>query len=380
MRMLKALSTQQHFTFETKRLNKILNIQALRGIAALSVVAFHLVPIEDKYGSGESVLPEFFKFGMFGVDLFFVISGFVMVSITKGQFQSGPKAFNFLYHRVSRIYPTYWFYSALVLAVFLIKPTWVNSAQGNQVNILSSFLLWPESTLPLINVGWTLIHEMYFYLMFSVLLVFLPEKNFGLSLTLWGVTVVVINLGVATSNPVLNLVAHPLTLEFIAGCFLAMLFRDDTGWKNTIILTAVAVLIVAVLTALSESEFPDGWWRVGIYGVPAAATLYGLLVAERKGLVLNRYLVKLGDASYSIYLVHVLILSAVGRVLYSLSTTFPIGNASMILILTLCVIASGLISYKIVERPLMKVTSKIIDSGRLNKSSKKDALDTRASS
>ena len=157
-------------------MQKIVNIQALRGIAAVSVVAFHLIPIEAKYGSGESILPNFFEFGMFGVDLFFVISGFVMASLTKGQFQNASNGLTFLYQRLSRIYPVYWFYSALVLMVFFIQPTWVNSAQGNQINILSSFLLWPEATLPLINVGWTLIHEMYFYIIFTVFLFFVPEK------------------------------------------------------------------------------------------------------------------------------------------------------------------------------------------------------------
>jgi peptidoglycan/LPS O-acetylase OafA/YrhL len=360
-------------------LNKILNIQALRGIAALLVVCFHLVPIEEKYGVGISVLPIFFKHGMFGVDLFFVISGFIMTSITKGQFQSASNASNFLYHRVSRIYPAYWFYSALVLIVFLIRPEWVNNAQGNQVNILSSFLLWPESTLPLINVGWTLIHEVYFYIVFSILLLFLSEKRLGLALFLWGVVVVVANVRAVFNNPVLNIVTHPLTLEFIAGCFLAIYFRKDTGWKFAVILAISSAIVSIVLAGLNKSEIPSGWWRVGIYGVPAAAILYCLVVAERENIVLNRYLAKLGDASYSIYLAHVLVLSAVGRVLYALSISHPIPNAVMVIVLCLCVIASGLISYRIIERPLLKASRKLFDFNKLNKSSKKDAL-KRASS
>lgn len=360
-------------------MDKILNIQALRGIAALLVVCFHLIPVEQKYGAGESVLPDLFKHGMFGVDLFFVISGFIMTSITRGQFQSTLNASDFLYHRASRIYPTYWFYSALVLIVFFIRPEWVNSAQGNQVNILSSFLLWPESTLPLINVGWTLIHEVYFYIVFSVLLVFLPEKRLVLSLLLWGVAVIVANFYMATNNPVLSLVAHPLTLEFIAGCFLAICFRKDTGWKFTVFLAISSVIVFMIMTGLNKSEIPSGWWRVGIYGAPAAAILYCLVVAEREGIVLNRYLAKLGDASYSIYLLHVLVLSAVGRALYALSTSYPITNSAMVIILCLCVIASGLISYRTIERPLLKASRKLYDFSKLNKPSKKDAL-KRASS
>ena len=145
---------------------KIQNIQALRGIAVLSVVFFHLLTIEQKYGGSKTILPDLLQFGMFGVDLFFVISGFVMVTVTRGKFQILKQASRFIYHRAARIYPTYWVYSILVLIVFLLQPSWVNNSQGNQANILASFLLFPSQTLPLVMVGWTLIHEIYFYLVF----------------------------------------------------------------------------------------------------------------------------------------------------------------------------------------------------------------------
>ena len=66
---------------------KLKNIQALQGIAVLCVLAFHLVPIEEKYNVGAPILPSLFNYGMFGVDLFFVLSGFVMVAITRGAFK-----------------------------------------------------------------------------------------------------------------------------------------------------------------------------------------------------------------------------------------------------------------------------------------------------
>lgn len=272
-------------------LQKIVNIQALRGIAALSVVAFHLIPIEAKYGSGEPILPSFFEFGMFGVDLFFVISGFVMASLTKGKFQNVSNALTFLCQRLSRIYPVYWLYSALVLIIFFIQPTWVNSAQDNQINILSSFLLWPEATLPLINVGWTLIHEMYFYIIFTAFLFFVPEKKLGLALSLWAITIIAVDLSIDTTSPVVKLISHPLTIEFIAGCFLAMLFRQDTGLKTAIIIALGAAAIVYLLVTINGSNVPQSWWRVGVYGVPSAAILYCLVVAERQGVVLGTYLV-----------------------------------------------------------------------------------------
>lgn len=194
-------------------MGKLYNIQALRGVAVLLVVLFHLKAIEKKYGGNNTILPDFFDFGIFGVDLFFVISGFIMVVVTKGKFQNTKQAFLFLYHRASRIYPTYWVYSILVLVVLIIRPSLVNNSQGNQTDILASFLLWPSETLPLVMVGWTLIHEMYFYLGFFIILLMAPEKNVLKALTLWLFGVLLSNLILQTHNPVIKLIINPLTIR-----------------------------------------------------------------------------------------------------------------------------------------------------------------------
>ena len=117
---------------------KIFNLQALRGIAVLLVIAYHLTKIEGKYGHGEGILPSFLTIGMSGVDLFFVISGFVMVTVTRGWFQQKGKPVRFLYHRITRIYPVYWFYSLIVLAIYLVMPELVNSSQAGNIDLFSS--------------------------------------------------------------------------------------------------------------------------------------------------------------------------------------------------------------------------------------------------
>lgn len=73
-------------------MKRIQNIQGLRGVAVLFVVLFHLVPIEQKYGGSKAILPSLFHYGTFGVDLFFVISGFVMVAVTRGRFKQQKQA------------------------------------------------------------------------------------------------------------------------------------------------------------------------------------------------------------------------------------------------------------------------------------------------
>ena len=229
-------------------MGKIQNIQALRGVAVLSVVFFHLLMIERKYGGSKTILPEFFQFGMFGVDLFFVISGFVMFTVTRGRFQIPKHALRFLYHRVARIYPTYWVYSVLVLIVFLLKPTWVNNSQGNQVNILSSFLLLPSQTLPLVMVGWTLIHEMYFYLVFFIIFLLISERHLVYAIFIWGICVALLNLNAESSSPALAIISHPLTFEFLGGCILASIYyKKEIKIKNSILLVLAGLSLLSAI-------------------------------------------------------------------------------------------------------------------------------------
>ena len=290
-------------------MSKLQSIQALRGVAVLAVVLFHLLTVEQKYGGTNTILSILFQFGMSGVDLFFVISGFVMVTVTRGKFQSCKNVFEFIFHRASRIYPTYWVYSILVLGVFLIKPSWVNSSQGNQVNIVASFLLLPSQTLPLVMVGWTLIHEMYFYLVFSLIMVLVPERKIFAALLLWGGSVVFLNLFLTSTTPTLKIITHPLTLEFIGGCILALLFqrkqfniKRQTFIVSTLLVFLVSLCVFKYYQYMTIKVEPQEWWRVFIFGIPAMLIVFFVINAERSGCIINRFLVKIGDASYSIYL------------------------------------------------------------------------------
>ena len=79
--------------------------------------------------------------GSVAVDIFFVISGYVMVSVTQGRFRSGPQARRFLWHRLTRIYPLYWVYAMLALGVFLVRPEWINASQGGHVSVLAESIM-----------------------------------------------------------------------------------------------------------------------------------------------------------------------------------------------------------------------------------------------
>ncbi|MFI3222011.1 MAG: acyltransferase [Methylococcaceae bacterium] len=345
------------------RINKIVNIQALRGIAVLLVILYHLIKIEGKYGHGNTVLPVFLSIGMSGVDLFFVISGFVMVTITRGWFQNTGAIRRFLYHRLTRIYPAYWFYSLLVLVVFLIKPEMVNSSQGGQMNIFASFLLLPQELLPLLAVGWTLIHEMYFYLMFALLLLF-PERWLLSLLMIWGVGA--IGVGVAlplTGNPFVQVITHPLTLEFIAGCVIARIYflkqYSSSGWYFLVLALIWWLVGYGIHAVQGYGLEPTGWLRVLLFGIPAALVVYALVNIERATeQKLPYWLVLIGNASFSIYLSHVLVISALGRIWGGLAIVSYGGNIAALLVILLSVLAIGILSYQILERSLLRFTQR----------------------
>ncbi|NWF63364.1 MAG: acyltransferase [Chloroflexi bacterium] len=345
-------------------MNKLQNIQALRGVAALVVVLFHLVLIERKYGGANHILPDWLQFGMFGVDLFFVISGFVMVMVTRGKFQHVKNALIFLYHRASRIYPLYWVYTTLGLVVFLIRPTWVNSSQGNQVNILASYLLLPDSLLPLVQVGWTLIHEMYFYLVFFLLMLSLPERFLPAAMLVWGVLIAIFDR--RTGGAALDLVFHPLTIEFIAGCLLAWHYRHFTSVNINASGLAAATCTGLAAAALGYVYYenqtgspPGGWWRLVYYGIPAVVIVFSGTHAERNGMILPAFLIQNGNASYSIYLSHLFTINAVGRLWNVFASDGIVDNLFALLVTLAAVLAVGFASYWMLETPLLRLSRKL---------------------
>jgi len=162
------------------------SIRTLRALAILTVVLGHLALVEVKFGQGATVLPAFLIRGLGGIDLFFIISGLMMVITSRGKFHSGKRALSFIYNRLVRIYPLYWIYSFAALAAFLIHPAWwVTNAPENWRDLLVSFLLLPSRRLPLLNVAWMLIHLIYFYFIFALFLWLLKEERLPAGLTLW---------------------------------------------------------------------------------------------------------------------------------------------------------------------------------------------------
>jgi len=346
-------------------MNKLLSIQALRGIAVLGVVAFHTLLIEKKYSGGDMLLPDFLCLGQSGVDLFFVISGFVIVTVTKGRFARSGEMMRFLWGRLTRIYPTYWIYFFLTVAIFLVKPNWVNSTQGHQTQFVSSFLLLPSNQLPLVMVAWSLIHELWFYLVFAVLLGF-HERLLLPALLLWGAIVTIVNLliTVADLSVGARIALHPYSLEFIIGALAAIYISKEyvpklSARSAVLIITivlSVGLPIVYAVDVLKQERT--------IYVSVIIGALYGFLVMSVVMLeILNKFAIPkflqfIGDISYTVYLSHILVISAIGR-LWLLTTPEPnslLDNMLACFTMLAVILGYGWLGYRLIERPILQIS------------------------
>jgi len=332
----------------------IKNIQALRAIAANGVLISHLFIAEQKYSHGGALLSANAHLGAFGVDLFFVISGFIMATIAQNA--SWQK---FLFDRAVRILPPYWLYTTLVLIVSFYVPAYVNSSFEHPPSIWRSYLLIPESVGPLLAVGWTLMHEMYFYFCFALIIFLTRAFRFKIMslLLIWTVAVICLNAVVQLteiSDPVVAVITHPLTLEFIFGVAAGIAIqRNCTAFAVSTVVGGITIFMLVLSMSDGALGLIDdrNWKRVMLVGAPCALIVYGLVGIEIKNKQTAPYwLGALGDESYSTYLSHVLVLSAIGR-MFALMPNHDVFFETAFLII--CVAAAnvvGLLSCSLIER------------------------------
>ena len=334
------------------------NIQALRGVAALLVVIAHLYIIEQKY-SPDALLNSFAKFGTVGVDLFFVISGFIMVHVAIGFKRGIGASAEFLFARMTRIYPLYWLISLPLLVIYLWRPDLVFSSYATAPNFLKSFLLFPDTRIPLLGVGWTLIHEMGFYLVFAFALL-LKSKWLTPFLCVWfGALIIGQQLGYDKFGPVLTILFSPLSFEFIAGAFSGILFHKYNGAfaRISLILAAIFWILPIILLGLSVqgmTEIP--YDRAVYFALPCALTVYGLASIKFKLPACSQ---TLGDWSYALYLTHVLSLTVMGRIWHRFTQHGLLDNVfALILIVIGSIFVAGCV-HKLAEQPMLNFTKKV---------------------
>jgi exopolysaccharide production protein ExoZ len=313
---------------------RIESLQVLRLLAAAMVALLHITQAGRALDGVPLYCPILSEIGSFGVDVFFVLSGFI-IARTAADKTPG----EFLRLRLTRVVPIYW----LMTAAFL--PFLVQSGKFTWTPLVSTLAFYPEHSLPYLHVGWTLCFEMLFYFA-TALTLYRPRLFAPLALAAFAVCWI---LREQVGGP-FRFFGNPLILEFLTGVLIAR-----TNYRSKLVGAAAAAAAVASLTIVAlrgigaVNDLPFllsgelALQRVVLMGAPAACLVFAALQIEVK----RGQLSYLGDASYSLYLVHPVVIAA----MVLLVPTLP-GYLFTPLVFALSVGAS-LAVYAHLERPLI---------------------------
>jgi exopolysaccharide production protein ExoZ len=289
------------------------SIQILRGIAALSVAIGHVQrnAITVAATNHREFNPILLDLTEAGVDLFFVISGFVMVYASRELFGTSGGGLVFLSRRIARIVPLYWAMTTVFLVAVLVSPSLIPVGRPGLAEILTSYSFIPyyraDSSWmhPIYSVGWTLNYEMFFYCIFGCVIA-LPVKRALTVLTAVFCGLVVIGAICRPAPGILFFWSRPIILEFVMGAWIGYACLAEFRVTNRTAVMLASAGIAGFALQVITGVYAHGSWRPIVWGVPAAtiigaAALFNWNIAARGAC---RPLVLLGTASYALYLVH----------------------------------------------------------------------------
>jgi exopolysaccharide production protein ExoZ len=319
---------------------KFNSMQLLRGVAAIAVVIFH------EFGSS-----GLFKLGQHGVDLFFVLSGFIILYIHNRDIGIKKAVLPFLRKRLTRIFPIYW----LVTFGYIILVTIFGHSESLDY-IIHSLLLLPQEKDPIIGVAWTLEYEILFYLIFCILL--FSRKIFYPVMGIWSLAIIFFFIFPVSFPISIGLIFNPINLEFLFGCSIALIvLKNKIDFKWTIHFSIILIILSAVLQYYNILNMH----RFIMWGIPFTLLILGLVKLEmKKQIYVPKALIYLGNASYSIYLTHLVTLLILESTIKKLDLYEQYGHNGLVqFAFTVVAILIGCTFYSIVEKPLLKYTKSL---------------------
>lgn len=316
-------------TFDGIPRQKLLSIQYLRAVAAIAVVIHHTGLVYTFVTQS-------------GVDVFFVVSGFIMMRVSGNESSS----VRFGLVRITRIVPLYW---AVTLLVALL-------AQQPAARLISSLFFWPESDLPILFQGWSLNLEMSYYAMFAFTLLAPPRLRLPVLAIEVGIVCLVLPF-ILPASAALTSWSSPFAFEFLAGAGLYALWRHGyvPVGSAALLLGAAGLSLLAATHLLGTA--PTGWMRAAMWGGLASAIVASGLGIEAAGqLPKLRVLEDIGEASYAIYLTHFISTCFVSDLLALLWTPAAVSFA----VIWACLI--GRATNLFFELPVLRWTNDLISS------------------
>lgn len=354
-------------------MQQLIAIQILRAFAAGMVVFHHAQNDAARTavqvgGSFDRAFPLPWAAG---VDLFFVVSGFVMVFSSEKLFATPGASMQFLSRRIARIAPMYWLATAIFLVAALRGAAAGAALMPSVGEIVSSFAFipWPRGVdgapRPIHSLGWTLEYEMFFYLVFAAF-IWLRRDRAVLAVAAALGSLTTFNCFFEPRNVALAFWTDPIVLEFALGMGVALLFRRGVRLSlgGGMTLACAAILALALDPMRSGDEAfdavdPNGFARLFAWGLPmavvfAVATL-GPALAPSRG---ARVLARIGDASYALYLFHPLALIVTRKFWFAAHLDRTLGLWPLVALTCFGSVALALAIYRWIETPMTKAAQK----------------------
>ena len=319
--------------------DKLDSVQFLRAIAATAVVVQH-VPL--------------FRNGAWGVDIFFVISGFIMALVTAKSKR------HFFIKRVIRVVPLYWLGTFGVFGVALLLPSLLDNTTADLTGLIKSLLFIPyqkgEYVQPLLFLGWTLNFEMFFYVLFALSMA-ISHRHRLLICSLVLIVLVLLGQWMKFDSVILDFYSSEILAEFAFGMGCYALYVRTAGWRASGPTIGVRVVLVLIsVTCIASMPFNEAFattlGRSIYWGIPATLCFLAM-VHGLAGLRLPWGMVLLGDASYSLYLFHPYVMKVFNKVFHVFDTSGLLAYLIAALAIGLCYLVAISI-YRLVELPMTR--------------------------
>ncbi len=341
---------------------KLEGLQVLRAVAALLVVGYHL-SLRGHELLDRRLADGSLNFGAAGVDAFFVLSGFIIYSVHRRDIGRPSQGRSYLLKRVIRIYPIYWIVTLVALPIYLAG--YGVATKRSLAVIVKSFLLIPQNpgVFPVINVGWTLSYEVFFYAMFLLLII--APRSIAVALwALWLIPTAIVTalvITVAWQPPftlLYTFVWDGRNLEFLLGVAVAWaVHRVDIRRPGLLVVAGSAVFLGAGLwitqsrwLALHFTAHP-----LILFGLPSAVVVLGIAAADlRSTRRPPGTMIHLGDASYVLYLIHFGVITGAYLLFRELGLAGSNAFEPYVVAVAIAVSVAAFGVYRFLERPMLE--------------------------
>ena len=324
------------------------SIQILRAVAALFIFIYHVCDrLAYEYGYFDH---NVFVIGPIGVDIFFVVSGFIICHATERSQAIGP----YFVKRITRVLPLYYVLTTGILLIAFIAPQLLGSTDANLLDYVRSLAFIPYERAvgdvkPLLFLGWTLNYEMFFYVLFAVALAWGRRRVLVISLMISGLYA----LGriIKTDSVIFNFYTDPFIIDFVYGCIIYAAYQHFGDRFK--VLGRYWPLAAALVIGQNFVHVPLP--REISAGVPAALLLATLLTVQLPRWKPVQFLEDLGDASYSFYLIHPYVMQLVLKVVIGVLGVSLFSVSLAFSIVTVATVVAALLMFRYFEMPANRI-------------------------